>query len=123
MKQTFFDHINSVFKKTTAIALVFFFTINTCFADAMMHLDLSPRTEMPKLMQIDIPAELASVEDFYEAPARPNPKMILHIQNAHTNYEAQAKIRDLMAYLNKNYGLAYDPVSDGQFLVLWQLFV
>ncbi len=104
MTQTSLDHINSVLKKTTAAALVFFFTINTCFADAGMRIDLSPRAETPKLMQIDIPAELASVEDFYEAPARPNPKMILHIQNAHTNYEAQQKIRDLMVYLNKNYG-------------------
>ena len=69
-----------------------------------MGIEFSAKPETPQLIQIDIPAELASVEEFWEAPARPNPKMILQIQNAHTNYEAQSKIRDLMSYLNQNYG-------------------
>ncbi len=69
-----------------------------------MGIEFSAKPETPQLIQIDIPAELASVEEFWEAPARPNPKMILQIQNAHTNYEAQTKIRDLMSYLNQNYG-------------------
>lgn len=93
------------FKKSVSILVLSLFTVNTCFADiAGMGIEFSAKPETPQLIQIDIPAQLASVEEFWEAPARPNPKMILQIQNAHTNYEAQSKIRDLMSYLNQNYG-------------------
>jgi|GEM_PF-4356772 len=93
------------FRKSTSVLVVLAMMSETCFGQVSgLSLDIAFKSETPKLIQIDIPAELASVEEFWEAPARPNPKMILHIQNAHTNYEAQQKIRDLMTYLNKNYG-------------------
>ena len=67
-------------------------------------LSITPQTEQPNFLEFQIPAELASVEEIYEAPPQEDPKLILHIQNAHGNYEAQSKIKQLLEYLNSQYG-------------------
>ncbi len=71
---------------------------------AIPSLELSTKSEVPRILNIDIPAEMASVDEWYEAPAKPHPKLIVHIQDAHSNYEAQTHIRDVIQFLNKNYG-------------------
>ncbi|MFA7001475.1 MAG: hypothetical protein WC352_04955 [Candidatus Omnitrophota bacterium] len=55
-------------------------------------------------MQIEIPEELASIEEIYQAPPKDDPKLILYIQNAHGSYEAQMKIKQLLEYLHGKYG-------------------
>ncbi len=67
-------------------------------------LQMSVKAETPRLVNIDIPTELATVEDWYEAPSNPKPRLVVHIEDAHSNYEAQSRIRDLIEYLNKNHG-------------------
>lgn len=58
--------------------------------------------EIPSAIQIEIPSELATVEEFYDA-SKPDSELIFHIQNLHGNYEAQKKIKDLLDYLHKQY--------------------
>jgi len=60
--------------------------------------------ETSGLLQVQVPPDLAEIEETYEAPPRLNPRMILHIQNAHGNYEAQVQIKKLLDYLNEKYG-------------------
>ena len=60
--------------------------------------------ELPAYLSLDVPAELGSLDALYEAPASVNPQFILHIQNAHANYDAQMKIKQLLGYMNKKYG-------------------
>lgn len=59
--------------------------------------------ETPAFLRIDVPSDLARVEDIYEAPPKVDPSLIVHIQNAHGNYDAQLKIRKLMQYLYQTY--------------------
>ncbi|MBU9889537.1 MAG: hypothetical protein KTQ49_06685, partial [Candidatus Omnitrophica bacterium] len=65
---------------------------------------LSPR-EAPSFLQVDIPSELATLDGLYEAPLQSDPKLVLHIQNAHANYGAQQKIKELLQYLEKTYAI------------------
>jgi hypothetical protein len=54
-------------------------------------------------MNIEIPHDLAKVEEIYEAPAKVDPSLIVHIQNAHGNYDAQVKTRKLLKHLYEKY--------------------
>jgi len=71
---------------------------------AIPSVEMAVKAETPRILNIDIPTELASVDEWYQAPGRPSPKLIVHIQDAHANYEAQARIRDVIKHLNTNYG-------------------
>lgn len=96
----------SVFNRGVAWVACFFFTLSL-FPEAyaaLPALELAISSERPKTVSIDIPTSLASVEEWYQAPARPDPKMIVHIQDAHANYEAQAHIRDLLHFLSHDCG-------------------
>jgi CMP/dCMP kinase len=66
-------------------------------------IDIVRAQETPSFLQIDIPVELATLDGLFEAPARPDPRLILHIQNAHANFGAQQKIKQLLQYLEKTY--------------------
>ena len=46
-------------------------------------LEVLQQRETPAFLQVDIPADLAEVEEIYEAPPRVDPSLIIHIQNAH----------------------------------------
>jgi hypothetical protein len=65
---------------------------------------IAPGKEVPAFFQIEIPEELASIEEIYQAPLKAEPHLILYIQNAHGSYEAQIKIKKLLEYLNRKYG-------------------
>ena len=67
-------------------------------------IEVRPSAEIPSLIKIHIPKDLASIEEVYQAPAKLDPRLIIHIQNAHGNYDAQVKIKNLIDYLVKNYG-------------------
>jgi hypothetical protein len=75
----------------------------TVTANPGAGIQIAPRYETPSFLQIDIPAELATLDGLYEAPPRPDPRLILHVQNAHANYDAQMKIKQLLDYLHKTY--------------------
>ncbi|MFZ5803059.1 MAG: hypothetical protein ACOY3K_08165 [Candidatus Omnitrophota bacterium] len=84
--------------------MVFVFTLTDCFSSyAASGLDLAPRGEIPSALRLEIPRELASIEEVFESPAKRDPKFVLHIQNAHANYEAQVKIKEILQYLHERY--------------------
>ncbi|HPW77309.1 MAG TPA: hypothetical protein PLK73_05155, partial [Candidatus Omnitrophota bacterium] len=70
-----------------------------------MGIEMRASRETPSFFQIQIPSDLATVDGIFEAPARPDPRMILHVQNAHANYDAQQKIKQLLEYLEKTYAI------------------
>ncbi|MDP3919548.1 MAG: hypothetical protein Q8R76_01905 [Candidatus Omnitrophota bacterium] len=86
------------------LTLMFFMSTQAVGAMPAGGIEYAPQGETPSFLQIDIPDNLARVEEVYEAPPKVDPNLILHIQNAHGNYEAQVKIKGLMDYLYKSYG-------------------
>jgi len=87
---------------TSVICSVFAFT-NSVLALPAVEIGARPFQETPNYFRIDIPQELATVEEIYEAPARTDPRLVLHIQNAHGNYDAQVRIKKLLEYLHNTY--------------------
>ncbi len=91
--------------KVAAFAtLVCFLTTQSVWGAPMAGIEMTGQRELPAYLSIDIPAELGTVDALYEAPAGANPQFILHIQNAHANYQAQMKIKQLLQHMNKKYG-------------------
>ncbi len=84
--------------------LICFLTTQCVSASPSAGIEMAGGRELPTYLNIDVPAELGTVDALYEAPASPNPQFILHIQNAHANYQAQIKIKQLLDYMNKKYG-------------------
>lgn len=70
---------------------------------AIPSLQLAVKSEVPRLQSIHIPSEIATLEEVYEAPSA-DAKVVLHIQDAHANYEAQIRTKELLTYLHKQYG-------------------
>jgi hypothetical protein len=89
----------------SCLTVFFFLASQAAYAVPQMGIDFSVPKETPSFLQISIPANLATVDDIYEAPLQANPKLVLHIQNAHANYDAQQKIKQLLVYLNKTYSI------------------
>lgn len=97
---------NQKFKSWIALGVCICF-IATLFPEAhaaLPSIEMAVKAETPRILNIDIPTELATVDEWYQAPSKSKPKLIVHIQDAHANYEAQTKIRDVIKYLNTNYG-------------------
>ena len=80
-------------KIISGIVCFSFLTTNAVWAFPVSGIELRPHGETPSFLQVEIPQELASIEEIYEAPAKQDPHLILHIQNAHGNYEAQLQIK------------------------------
>jgi|GEM_PF-1680457 len=85
-----------------AVAIVFLVSQGGMAAPGL-NLEIMPETETPSFLRVDIPPRLAEVEEIYEAPPKVDPNLVIHIQNAHGNYDAQVKIRDLLKYLYEKY--------------------
>jgi len=91
--------------KTIAAVTLFCFLTTQCVSAAPgAGIEMAGQRELPSYLSMDVPAELGTVDALYEAPAGANPQFILHIQNAHANYQAQMKIKQLLGYMNKKYG-------------------
>ena len=92
--------------KVIALAtLVCFLTTQSVWGAPGATIEMAGARELPGYLNIDVPAEFGTVDALYEAPASGNPpQFILHIQNAHANYQAQIKIKQLLGYMNKKYG-------------------
>ncbi len=86
------------------ITLVCFLTTQSVWGAPGVGIEIAPQHEMPTALSIDVPAELGTVDALYEAPGAAHPQFILHIQNAHANYQAQMKIKQLLEHMNKKYG-------------------
>lgn len=64
---------------------------------------LPDHKETPSFLQVEIPKDIASIEEVFEAPPKQEPKLVLHVQNIHGNYEAQKQIKKLLEYLYQKY--------------------
>ncbi|HOW87447.1 MAG TPA: class I SAM-dependent methyltransferase [Candidatus Omnitrophota bacterium] len=84
--------------------LVCFLTTQCAWGAPGASIELAGARELPGYLSIDVPAEFGTVDALYEAPSSANPQFVLHIQNAHANYQAQMKIKQLLGYMNKKYG-------------------
>lgn len=92
-------------KKIIALSVIFVFTVTqSSWGLNAGAIEVRPALETPSFLQIEIPEELAIVEDVYEAPPKLDPRLVLHVQNAHGNYEAQVKIKKILEHLSQNYG-------------------
>ncbi len=93
------------FKKTIAFFTLIIFSGQT-LASAAPALSLSERMLAEYRLSppdIQIPAEMGSVKDSFDNPSGAG--LIIHIQNAHGNYQAQKQIEKLIRHLNKKYGI------------------
>ncbi len=91
--------------KVVATGTLFCFLTTQCVSAAPgAGIEMAGQRELPSYLSIDIPPELGTVDALYEAPAGANTQFILHIQNAHANYQAQMKIKQLLGHMNKKYG-------------------
>lgn len=88
--------------KSAFVALLFLWT-QTIGLAGPMGIELRPLRETPLAVDIRIPNDLAIVEDMYEAPSKMDPRLVLHIQDAHGNYDAQMQIKKLLEYLSEKY--------------------
>ncbi|MBI3313654.1 MAG: HPr family phosphocarrier protein, partial [Candidatus Omnitrophica bacterium] len=93
------------FKKAVGVVTLFcFLTGQILWAASEPGILLSSLS--PSFLQIEIPNELASLDEVYEAPAHPDSRLILHIQNAHGQYDAQIQIKKLLEHLHQKYGFS-----------------
>ncbi len=69
---------------------------------------VSPKFFYPS--QIKVSQDLAKVQEFYQGK---NKKLIIHLQDAHCNYDGQKKAAELLKELIKNYGVRLILVEGG----------
>ncbi|GEM_PF-2981625 len=58
----------------------------------------------PAIKSVEIPEELASIEQTFQSQA-PDRPLVIHIQNAHANIESQFQIRSILRYMFQRVGL------------------
>lgn len=66
---------------------------------------------VPAVSALNIPSEYGSIREIFEAQG--NEQVIIHLQDAHCNYEAQKNMAQLLDYLVKEYGLRLIMVEGG----------
>jgi len=94
--------INKIIQKMVCLMLI---ATQAVWAAPLPAVSFAPMGEVPSaFFQIEIPEDLATVEEVYEAPASQDPKVVLHIQNVHGNYQAQVQVKKMLDYFYKNYG-------------------
>ncbi len=93
-------------KKLTAFFVLFCF-IGSEIARANPELarPLSSGAEVPYFTRLDIPAELGTVEEIHLPPGRKDFPFVIHIQTVHAHYETAHKIREIIRYFKKQYGV------------------
>src|SRR3989338_7642084 len=98
------------FKKTTALTTLVLFLYNTLSYSApsvpeFVDFDnsiLSAEVQFPAF-ELDIPATLGKVEHLSQGSRQGG--VVIHIQDAHGSFEAQANINRLLRFLKKQYGV------------------
>lgn len=69
-----------------------------------------PYTPIPIIEDIKIPTDSGSVKEIHRGP---NGKLIIHIQDAHTNYEGQKNLAGILKELIEKYGINLVLVEGG----------
>ncbi|MFA5167692.1 MAG: hypothetical protein WC530_04090 [Candidatus Omnitrophota bacterium] len=82
------------------MAIVFFMT-NTLMPVPSAHAQASEF--LNPFSPFEIPAEWGRVTDLVTVPK--SSSVLIHIQEAHANYDAQKNISNILRYLNENYGV------------------
>ncbi len=68
--------------------------------------------KIPLAKDISIPEDLGRISKSYTS-ATPNAPLIIHIQDLHTNYEAQKKLSKTIEHLARTYGVSLILVEGG----------
>ena len=95
---------SNIFRLFSFMTLILFSSNQITFANPGAGIEIAPRGELPEHFNFVVPSDLGTVDALYEAPSAANPQFILHIQDAHANYQAQMKIKQLLNYMDKKYG-------------------
>ncbi len=61
----------------------------------------SPEVKLPSEFQLNLPPDLGTIQNLVTGTG----PTLIHIQDAHGNYEAQKKIQEILQYLNQSYGV------------------
>lgn len=86
-------------RQITALATAFTFLLPSSAFSLPITLSLA-EVNPPAAVSLEIPKDFGSVETVSTGPG----PVIVHIQSAHGNYEAQKKIAAILEYLKENYG-------------------
>jgi len=105
-------------KNTKSVAfltlVVFLFSQNSLtgisFAQPAQASDVS---RIPRIQQVNIPNEIGTVEEVYDANPGGESPLIVYIQDAHCNFEAQSNIRKIIDVLQKDHALGLVTVEGG----------
>lgn len=71
------------------------------------------RTDLIYPSQLTIPAEFGSVKEHWPKTNQPVSKIVIHIQDAHCNYEAQMNLAKMLEYLYQAHGVTLILVEGG----------
>jgi|GEM_PF-4342293 len=92
-------------KLTTFFVLFCFIGSEIARANPELARPLSSGAEAPYFTRLDIPAELGTVEEIHLPPGRKDFPFVIHIQTVHAHYETAHKIREIIRYFKKQYGV------------------
>ncbi len=82
---------------------VTFFTTNTLTPSPLAYAATEVLAHANQVQNFEIPAELGKVHEIIFGS--PNAPVLLHVQEAHANYDAQKNIRGILQYLSRDYGV------------------
>ncbi|MSR78489.1 MAG: hypothetical protein EXS63_09770, partial [Candidatus Omnitrophica bacterium] len=90
------------------ITAAFFTAEQLCLGMSPESLKILPQSEIRSNLEVTLPSELGTVKGVYfsERNTQFEPRStIIHIQDAHANYEAQIQIKKILEYLQRTYGI------------------
>jgi len=100
-----------LFTRATALLTFFIFIISDLGLAAPLAFNAKPfEQKIFSDFDIQIPEQLGSIKESF-IPSNINPSeeqpFVIHIQDAHTNFEAQTNIYEILKHLQKNYGFSH----------------
>jgi len=112
-------------RKITNIIILVCFLVTSCFGDAfgeVCHAQGGVRpVTIPAYEQFDfdafhLPRGLGEIKDAWKTSETigKEDRVVIHIQDAHCNYDAQKKISDIIEYLHNNYGVSTINLEGGE---------
>lgn len=102
-QQIFLRHKLNLFRKSFSLLISCIFLVGQVWVPSVKA-EISYSSEvkiLPKSLTLQLPPELARVELFNPHSSGP---LLVHIQTAHGNYEAQKKIEAILLHLHRRYG-------------------
>ena len=99
---SYFKRLNRVLAGLVALT---FFVTNTFTPAPVAHAQtVEPMSQLLGENSFKIPAEFGKISDTILHPSSGSP-ILIHIQEAHANYDAQKNIRSILQHLSQNYGI------------------